>query len=67
MYDSFITRRGQVITPLGTTPFGGDVHESLRFDPRGNLLDLHLTARIPGGRSTHIYPQNSSQLPGRIA
>ncbi len=45
---------GYGIQPLGATPLGGDLHETFRVSKIGELLDDHVTVRLPGGRSIRL-------------
>ena len=51
--DFRITKTGAGIQTLGTTPYGGDIHDTLIFDEQGDV-SVHTTARIPGGKEIHI-------------
>ena len=36
------------------TPYGGDVHDTFKVDPMGNIHNGHTTVRIPGGQSIQM-------------
>ncbi len=38
------------IQPAGSSPIGGDVHDSFNIDPKGEVNNGHTTVRIPGGQ-----------------
>jgi hypothetical protein len=42
------------IVPIGSTPLGGDIHESFNVDSNGNLSNGHTTIQVPGFPSFHI-------------
>ena len=46
---------GWGIQPMGPSPLGdGDMHDTFRIDPDGNISGGHTTVRIPGGKKIHI-------------
>jgi len=45
---------GYGIQPIGPSPEGGDIHDTIKVDEKGNILDGHTTVRIPGGKSVHL-------------
>jgi len=40
--------------PIGPSSEGGDMHDTIKADKEGNILDGHTTIRIPGGQSIHM-------------
>jgi len=42
------------IRPLGTTPLGGDNHETFIVNGKGGLGGSHTTIRLPGNRSVKL-------------
>ncbi|OGY43852.1 MAG: hypothetical protein A2729_05200 [Candidatus Buchananbacteria bacterium RIFCSPHIGHO2_01_FULL_39_14] len=38
-----------MVAPVEQLPGGGDIHETIKFDPQGKILDAHTTVRLPGG------------------
>lgn len=51
-----IRMTGRVIVPMGPTPYGGDIHQTLIIDRDGTIIDDHVTARIPGGQKINVRP-----------
>jgi hypothetical protein len=47
-------KNGWVIQLIGPSPLGGDIHETFRVDPSGDVTGGHTTARIPGGHSINL-------------
>lgn len=45
---------GFAIIPLGSSPLGGDMHETFQVDKTGNISNGHTTIRIPGGQDIHL-------------
>ena len=46
---------------MGSTPLGGDFHDSIHVDGEGNTTSKsHTTARIPGGKSIQLNWDGSS-------
>lgn len=45
---------GWGIQPLGSSPLGGDTHETFKVDSEGNITGGHTTVRIPGGKEIQI-------------
>ena len=41
---------GWGIQPVGPSPLGGDIHDTFKVDPLGNISGGHTTIRIPGGQ-----------------
>jgi len=53
---------GWGIQPIGSSPLGGDMHETFRVDSDGEISGGHFTIRIPGGQDIHIpwpWPNSS--------
>jgi hypothetical protein len=45
---------GWGIQPIGPSPLGGDIHDTFKIDPAGNISGGHTTIRIPGGKGTKL-------------
>lgn len=45
---------GYGIQPLDPSPLGGDMHETLRVNEKGNITEGHTTVRIKGGKVVHL-------------
>jgi len=49
-----IGNNGYGIQPLGSTPFGGDIHKTFKVDEAGDVSGGHTTVRLPGGSDCHL-------------
>jgi hypothetical protein len=46
---------GWGIQPIGPSPMGGgDIHDTFRIDPLGDIYGGHTTVQIPGGQKIHM-------------
>lgn len=49
------TTNGWGIQPIGPSPLGGgDIHDTFKVDPNGNLSGGHTTIQNPGGSKINI-------------
>lgn len=42
------------VQPLGSTPLGGDIHETFGVNEQGDLFGGHTTIRLPGLKEIHL-------------
>ena len=42
------------IQPMGPSPRGGDMHDTFKIDPFGNVSEGHTTVRIPGNQTIRM-------------
>ena len=45
---------GWGIQPIERLPGGGDIHDTFRVDPLGDIHGGHTTIRLPGGLSDRL-------------
>ena len=53
-HDPILKKDGWVIQPIEKLPGGGDVHDTFRIDPSGNISGGHTTVRLPDGNAKPI-------------
>ncbi len=49
-----IGNNGYGVQPMGSTPLGGDLHETFGVNEHGDVYDGHTTVRISGGHSVRL-------------